>query len=69
MLREKWVERVVKKMIDMVRRSEILERLKSLALNQTDDNVIKGIHAAAFVVENVPDFTGYINKGGTADEA
>lgn len=68
MLCEKWVERVVKKMIDMVSRSEILERLKSLELNQTDDKVIKGIHAAAFVVENAPDFTGYINKGGTADE-
>lgn len=53
-------------MIDMISRSEILERLKSLALNQTDDKVIKGINAAAFVVENAPDFTGYI-KGEQND--
>ena len=59
---------MVKKMNDMISRSEILERLKNLALNQTDDKVIKGINAAAFVVENAPDFTGYINKGGTTDE-
>ena len=55
-------------MNDMISRSEILVKLKKLALSQTDDKVIKGINAAAYVVENVPDFSGYINKGGTADE-
>ena len=55
-------------MIDMISRSEILERLKELALNQTDDKVIKGINAAAYVVRNAPDFTGYIKKEGIANE-
>ena len=54
-------------MIDMISRSEILERLKKLALSQIDEKVIKGINAAAYVVENAPDFTGYI-KGETSDE-
>lgn len=40
---------------DMIRRSDIMERLKRLALNQTEGKVIKGIDAALFVVETAPD--------------
>lgn len=40
---------------DMISRSDIMERLKRLELNQIKGEVIKGINAAAFVVETAPD--------------
>lgn len=40
---------------DMISRSDIMGRLKRLELNQTKGEVIKGINAAAFVVETAPD--------------